>query len=363
MNKLSTKKFFINKIRSGDIKHITIYGSSILPTFSSGETIEITKDIEIKTGNIVVAINNKSDNFVVHRIVDINNSNKEVCLLGDNQTNSEKCWLPISSLIAQAKEHAHLNKKNLNFNLVCDIPFNKPKYFNEPTYQVFQSLKMKDYDSYYFDYNIQFNLKLYDEEKVQDYKNCSKIEFNNFMNYFKLVRDIAARKYNLYKFTFGELVLCNPAESEEIKHIIDNYKETIYYSFYKEKIIKLKNFIKTKNKNFKPVKVYLVVNNFNKLISSIIFAKTCNEILSIKPILVNKSPIFDGRFDTRYYEQFFLKIISIAEINKDINNLNSDYSQINFDDYITPFKIAPITIREECYYKKCSIECQVKKTF
>lgn len=351
----TAKSFFLKNIKSGNIKKIKIFGSSMLPTFSSGDEIEITSEIELKVGNIVAAVNNRANNFVVHRIIDINFKNKQVCLLGDNEKETNKRWIPFSAIFAQAKEPKRENIKNLHFNLVCDIPFNKPKYFNEPTYQVFQAVKTQDDDTYYFDFNIQFNRKIYNKTKIEEFKNCNgdKTKFKNFYNYMDLARIIATKKFNIFRFTYGELVLCNPTESNDIINVINNYKTTIYYPFYKEKIFELKKLIKLKNTLKKPIKIYVVVNNFNKLLSAIIFAKICSEILYIKPILINKSPIFYGKFNTEYYEQFFAEIIPIARINKNINYLNTEYSQINFEEYITPYKVAPITIREECYYKNC----------
>ena len=70
-----------------------------------------------------------------------------------------------------------------------------------------------------------------------------------------LVRDIVAKKFNLFRFTYGDIVLCNPAEADEIISVINNYQTTIYYSFYKEKISELKKFIELKNKLKNPVTI------------------------------------------------------------------------------------------------------------
>lgn len=354
------KKFLINKIKSGQIKEIKIYGSSMLPTFSSGEIIHISNSFEINIGDILVANKKDKNVLVVHRAVGVDRKNKIVKLLGDNQDPTESENYKFEDIVAKVVEEKARKKTNLKklkeVNFIIDIPFNSPKHFNEKTFQIYQSLIVKNKKSFYYDFNIEFNTEIYGEANFIKLKNldwANEKEFKTFFDKLKLRREILKRKYNLFRFNFGELSVCNTREEQNIIQTIENYKSSIFYNFYSNSIKKLIKKHKIDTSKSKIYNFYISVNNFDKLLSAIIFAKTLDEILNVKPILVNNSTLFNDKFETHFYEKFFKTVVQGYELNRDIHNLSTSYDVINFDKYYTKFKVAPVNIRTECYYKKC----------
>ncbi len=350
INKTLSRKFFIDKIRQGKIKNVKIFGSSMVPTFFSGQDVEISNEFSLRVGDIAVAIGNKVENFVIHRVVEIDNKNNKVCLQGDNQPACEKTWFALSDIIAVAKP-AKTKKEEDCINLVLDIPFNKPKYFNEATIQVWQALAAKNKHTFYFDFNLDFNRQIYSPEKIELYKHAkSEKDVDSFYRYTQICRAIQQKKFGVFRFSFGELTLCDPKNSLAIESTISNHKSSILYPFYLSKLSQIEAIIK--KYNGKRANIYLVVNNFNKLMSATIFAKILDEVLHIKPILVDNSTLFEANYNPSFFTSFFSSVVPIAQLNG-MGTPTTEYPQIDFEKYVAVFKIAPVSIRRECYYKKC----------
>lgn len=355
INRREIKNLFIKKIKSGELKDITLYGSSMLPTIVSGSRLEISTTHDIKVGDIVVANRESSNVLVIHRVVEIDQNKDKIILLGDNQTASEKECFRREDIIAKViKVHSPMVDTN-NINLVIDIPFGSPKFFNEKSYQIYQSLINKNKETYFFDLNIDFNLSIYGEDKVKKLKEKfdSRSAIDSLYKYMNLIREIKRREYNIFRFTFSKLALCDTRDDLEIKNLIENYRSTIYYNFYKSKMLKLKAFVKEKGISFENTNIYISVDNFDRLLSAVIFAEILSEEMNILPILVDNSTLFFDRFDTRFFEKYFKKIIPAHILNSDFHSLSTSYDAIDFDRYITHYRVAPINIRSECYYKKC----------
>ena len=204
INRREIKNLFIKKIKSGELRDITLCGSSMLPTIVSGSRLEISTAHDIKVGDIVVANKETSNVLVIHRVVEIDQNKDKIILLGDNQTASEKECFRREDIIAKViKVHSPMVDTN-NINLVIDIPFGSPKFFNEKSYQIYQSLINKNKETYFFDLNIDFNLSIYGEDKVKKLKEKfdSRSAIDSLYKYMNLIREIKRREYNIFRFTF-----------------------------------------------------------------------------------------------------------------------------------------------------------------
>lgn len=73
----------------------------------------------------------------------------------------------------------------------------------------------------------------------------------------------------------------------------------------------------------------------------------------ILPILIDNSQLFNDKYNTTYVNEYFKDIIPSYLINKDIENVNNKYSNLNFSKYISREQTAKIRIMRECYYKQC----------
>lgn len=358
LKKNNIKQYYINKIKSGQIKKIKLNGSSMLPTFSHGEYLDISLDFEIKIGEVVVADKKDKDVLVVHRIVETDNTNKKVKLLGDNEEKEAGEWFNYCDIIAKISQNAKSKKSSKpdDINIIIDLPFNTPKHFNEKTFQIYQALIKENQNTFYYDFNLDFNIDIYGKNNVDKFKNISwqnRTEFNNIYNIFNLRREIKKQQYNLFRFTFTTLSICNNRDESEIKYTIENYRKTIYYNFFIKSLEKIKILHKIHIEKGKKINFYISVDNFDKLLSGVIFSKCLNEVFNKTPILIDNSTLFNGKFETDYYQIFFEKIIPSIELNKNINTIDTNYNIIDFDRYITKFKVCPINIRSECYYKRC----------
>ena len=237
LKKNNIKQYYINKIKSGQIKKIKLNGSSMLPTFSHGEYLDISLDFEIKIGEVVVADKKDKDVLVVHRIVETDNTNKKVKLLGDNEEKEAGEWFNYCDIIAKISQNAKSKKSSKpdDINIIIDLPFNTPKHFNEKTFQIYQALIKENQNTFYYDFNLDFNIDIYGKNNVDKFKNISwqnRTEFNNIYNIFNLRREIKKQQYNLFRFTFTTLSICNNRDESEIKYTIENYRKTIYYNFF-----------------------------------------------------------------------------------------------------------------------------------
>ncbi len=359
MNKTEIKNWFINNIKLGKITKVKLYGSSMLPAISSDSTVEITNKFNIKIGDILVANSSEKPVLVIHKVIDINKKNNRVCLRGDNEEISQSKWFDIDDIIAKVINiYTPIINETDKLNIVVDLPFAKPKSFSARCFEIYQALINDNLDTFYFDYNIDFNIELYGKEKIKNFKAYAKDEkdFFSFNNYMSLVREIAKKRYNLDKITFSNIVFCDPTDDNKIKKCIKNYKQNILYEFYFKKINEIKKFLKTKKitDNFnEKINIYVSIENFNKLISAIIFAKVLKDNMDVEPILVDNSTLFNSNYNTDFINIYFKKIIPGYIISKNINNLNTDYSQIDFDKYLFKTKSANIRIMHECYYKQC----------
>ena len=359
MKKQNLKQYLLKKIKSHEISTITLHGSSMLPTFFDGQQLKITSVFSLKVGDVVVADKKDSDVFVVHRIEQIDRSIKKVKLIGDNKILENEEWFDFENIIAKVVGPDASHCKNYfedEVNFIVDIPFHTPKSFDEKTFQIYQSLSAKNKNSFFCDMNIKFNKAIYGEKVFYTFKhsNWENLEYyNEVISLMKIRRAIIKQKYKLYSFSFTRMSICDNTSPQSIVDTIKKYKSTIFYDFYLEQINKIFDIYKLNTFDKTKINFYLSVDNFDKLISAIIFSKTLFDNFSIKPILVDNSTLFNSKFDTTYYTKFFKQIISFYQFCKDIDNLNTTYDAINFDEYFSKFKISSLNIRNECYYKKC----------
>ncbi len=359
MNKREIKDWFINNIKLGKITRVKLYGSSMLPTISSDSTIEITKKFDVKIGDILVANSIEKPVLVIHRVIDIDKKNNRICLRGDNEEISQSKWFDNNDIIAKVINiSTPLVDETNKLNIIVDLPFGKPKSFSARCFEIYQALINDNSDTFYFDFNIDFNIELYGKEKIENFKATAKNEkdFFSFNNYMSLVREISKKRYNLSKFTFSNIIFCDPTDDIKIKNCIKNYKQNILYKFYIKKVDNIKKFLKNKkitDKINEKINIFVSIENFNKLISAIIFAKVLKDKINLRPVLVDNSTLFNSNYNTDFINIYFKKIIPGYIISKNINNLNVDYSLIDFDKYLFKTKSANIRIMHECYYKQC----------
>ena len=238
MKKQNLKQYLLNKIKSNEISTITLHGSSMLPTFFDGQQLKITSVFSLKVGDVVVSDKKDSDVFVVHRIVQIDDSIKKIKLIGDNKILENEEWFDFENIIAKVIETSnsdYQNNFNDEINLIIDIPFHSPKFFDEKTFQIYQSLSAKNKNSFFYDMNIKFNKIIYGEKILYTFKNSNwkNIEnYNKFISLMKLRRALIKQKFNLYSFSFTKMSICNNTSPQDIVNTIKNYKSTIFYNFY-----------------------------------------------------------------------------------------------------------------------------------
>ena len=178
-------------------------------------------------------------------------------------------------------------------------------------------------------------------------------DYKNFSQKLTLYRNIAVSKYNVYKNSYSHITICNPYDKKSINSTIQDYKKNPFYDFFVSQLDYIKQNILNDIDILNKVAVFISVDNFNKLISAIIFSQVLNDIFGILPILIDNSQLFNNKYNTNYINKYFIKIIPSYMINKDIANLNTEYSNLNICKYISRKKTARIRIMRECYYKQC----------
>ena len=336
LSKTTIKNLLISKIKSGKIKQITLKGSSMLPTIASNDTVNIVpiKDSsKLKVGDIVVAADNKAHNFIVHRIIEIDRNNKICKLKGDNQNDDDVQIFSFNQIYAKVEAIA-LTTETKTF-IVLDIPFHPANSFNTKTYEIYQSLSANN-NCFFFDLNCEFNRWVYDEKKINEFNKTMKTSantVNNLYNYLAKRRIIYKKIYNLYQFTFSTLLLCDYLDEKKIKRTINNYRSTIYYKFYKERIISFEK--------------------FEGLISAVIFSLTLFELTKKKAILIDNATIINGKYDFSTWSKYFSVVLSMSQICRTNKAQITTYKGINFSNYIPANNVATIRFMQECYYKKC----------
>lgn len=356
IEKINIKKIYYNGILNGNIKEIKLVGSSMLPTISSGTVLKISNNFKLKVGDIVVVDDTHRPIFVVHRIKSIDRRNNRIVICGDNEDISKSMTVDSSQVIAKV---IGINNETLlmkKYNIVIDLPFSTASSFNSKSYEIYQSIISKNKNAKYFDYNLDFNLQIYGETYIKSFYskfNVTEDDYKIFSQQLVFLRAIASNKYKIYRWTHSHLTLCNPFEEKEIKNTIKNHKRTIYYKFFKTKLTHLKNELIKNKIDINNVNFFVSVEDFNKLISSIIFSKVLHEVLGILPVLIDNSQLFNGNYSTSFINKYFFKIFPSYLINRDVNSLCTTYDNINFSNYVSKEKIAKLRIMKECYYKKC----------
>lgn len=351
--KKTIKKFLAEQIKNGQRSTICIHGSSMLPNIASGDVLNVVpikNNESIKIGDVVVASKEDMDYFVVHKVVETDYEKQVVILKGDNQCGLETQRFLCSEIIG--KVHPIVQSHN-DLLIVVDLPFSNPTIFNPTTYEIFQAVKSLNNSAVFVDLNIAFNRMIYGEKEFDKLCNIKDIDYYTsvkIVNYMQQKRKEFQEKNNIKSLYYNSLAFCNYSVDAEIKNLLRNYKNTIYYTFFKSHIINI--FDKYKMKTKKP-NIILNIDSFDKLIASCIFSRTLQEICNLKPYAVNNSSIFDGQFDTSYWQKFFQDIVSMSQVCRIGKPVLTNYDDINFNNYLFGNTYAKIRIRQECYYKKC----------
>ena len=198
-NKTNILNFYKKNIEQNKIKKIQLFGSSMLPTIASGEWLNIESPTKFNVGDILVVNNTNRNNFIVHRVIEIDNNLNKVCLLGDNQIDSEKQWFDFKDIIAKVNldnNSTFLNK--ISTKIILTLPWLKPTTFDTKSYEVYQSVKAEYNNTYFYDFNIDFFYTIFSKNKIDEFKNKSEnseIFAQNFLNYLKLTQKIHTLNY------------------------------------------------------------------------------------------------------------------------------------------------------------------------
>lgn len=356
IEKENIKKIYRNGILNGSIKEIKILGSSMLPTISSGTVLKITNDFVIKINDIVVTDKKDRSIFVVHRIKEIDDKEEKVCICGDNEDISKSEWVEKSQIIAKVVDIPTYHLPIKDFNIIVDLPFSAPSAFNSKTYEIYQSITTKSKNTSYFDFNLDYNLKMYGEKNIRNFYSSNKLQesdYKVFSQKLTLYRNVAVSKYKVYKSSYSHMTLCNPYDEKSIYETINNYKQSPFYDFYVSQLNDVKQSILNDIDILNNVAIFVSVDDFNKLISAIIFSQVLYEMFNILPVLIDNSQLFNSKYNTTYINKYFKEIIPSYLLNKDIDALNTEYNNLNFSKYVSKEKIAKIRIMRECYYKQC----------
>lgn len=355
LNKKLIKKIIEQKLKHGKLTEIKLMGSSMLPTFFPGEILQIEKINfnNISLDDIVVASHSNINYFVVHRIVEIDYKKQIIFLRGDNEDNVIKQKFKFSEIYAKVITKSKNNDLSKKANIVIDIPFSKPSYFNTRAFEVFQIIKSKSM-CYFVDLNIQFNRKIYNDKRVNEFneiKDINREEADNFFEYMKRRRNLLKKIYNIHFFSYQNLCHCDYKDDKEISKLLTNYKKTILYNFYLEKINEFEK--KFGKENINQFNFYISVDSFEKLINATIFSLVLQEKLNIKPILIDDSSLFNSNYYAESWLKNFLKVLTISQLYGLYQNYFFNYSAIDFEQYIPNNKVASLRFMKECYYKKC----------
>ncbi len=353
IKKSDVKNLLVDKIKADKITKIRLQGSSMLPTISSDTELDITPHFVPKVGDIVVASDPDLPICVVHRVVEIDEEGGAVALCGDNQHISAKKWFASRQIIAKVTG-VEPNFHRDCVNLVLDLPLGKSKTFNPRSLDVYFGLKKANQNSYFFDLNIEYNNLIFGENIRQKFKTIepTPAEFRSLEQHMTLIRQSVKARYGLFKFNYDSLQRCDYASAAEVEQAIKEYQKSPFFDFFSSKIDELRVNFGTKIAADE-VKIYLPVDGFERLMSALEFSQILTEKLGKKPILVDNSTLFGGKYDTSKFQPYFEKIINGVVFDQEIDDHSEDYSVIDFDRYLSRFPLGCVRVMRECYYKRC----------
>ena len=132
--------------------------------------------------------------------------------------------------------------------------------FDTRAYEIYQALHSVNDETYFIDWNIKFAKEIYGTDIFNSFSVDNEKDARILFEKMKRKRNVWKKVFNLSRFTYSKLNLCNYENDEKIENILTNFNKTLLYRFYVDNLLELK--LKIGGNNLGKVEFYVSVDSF-----------------------------------------------------------------------------------------------------